>query len=64
MDDRPMPQAAATAAKSRLQTVDPATGQPGKAYDGHTVDEAIAIAARTRAAFEVAAHRDSPSGGV
>ncbi|MDP9104080.1 MAG: NAD-dependent succinate-semialdehyde dehydrogenase [Pseudomonadota bacterium] len=35
--------------RPRFQTVDPATGQDGKAYDGHTADEALAIA---RAAAE------------
>ena len=27
--------------KPHFQTVDPATGQPGKDYEGHTVDEAL-----------------------
>jgi succinate-semialdehyde dehydrogenase/glutarate-semialdehyde dehydrogenase len=35
-----------------IQTVDPATGQPGKAYAGHSVDEAKAIVAQTRKAWE------------
>jgi succinate-semialdehyde dehydrogenase/glutarate-semialdehyde dehydrogenase len=35
-----------------FQTVDPSTGQPGKAYPGHTVDEAKAIVAETRKAWE------------
>ncbi len=39
-------------AKPRFQTVDPATGENGKAYDGHTRDEALALAALTRKAFE------------
>jgi len=30
--------------RPRFQAVDPSTGAPGKAYDGHTVDEALAIA--------------------
>ncbi|HZB91019.1 MAG TPA: NAD-dependent succinate-semialdehyde dehydrogenase [Stellaceae bacterium] len=38
--------------KPQLQTVDPATGQPGTAYDTHTRDEALAIAGEVRAAFE------------
>lgn len=33
-----------------LATVDPATGEPGKAYPGHTLAEARAIAARAAAA--------------
>jgi succinate-semialdehyde dehydrogenase/glutarate-semialdehyde dehydrogenase len=48
MDDRPMP----ISAKPSLQTVDPATGQPGRRYEGHTVEEALAIAAKARTAFE------------
>lgn len=38
--------------KPRLQTVNPATDAPGKAYDGHTPEEALAIARRVRGAFE------------
>ena len=38
--------------RPRLTVVDPATGQPGRIYDGHTRPEAQAIVARTRAAFE------------
>src|SRR6478752_6751550 len=34
-------------AESKLQTVNPATGQPGKAYDAHSIDDAKAA----RAAF-------------
>ncbi len=33
-----------------FQTVDPSTGKPGQRWDGHTTDEALAIAAATRAA--------------
>ena len=40
------------AVRPRLTVVDPATGQPGRVYDGHTAAEAQAIVARTRAAFE------------
>ena len=47
MDDRP-----ATLAKPSFRTVDPSTGQPGKTYEGHTVDEALDIARLTRRAFE------------
>ena len=38
--------------RPRFQTVDPATAQPGPAYDGHTLDEAKAIAGRARAAYD------------
>ena len=37
--------------RAQLQTVDPATGRPGRAYEGHTVEEARAIARRTRDAW-------------
>jgi succinate-semialdehyde dehydrogenase/glutarate-semialdehyde dehydrogenase len=36
---------------SKLQTVNPATGETGKAYDWHTIDEAKAAARAARAAF-------------
>lgn len=39
-------------AKPTFQTVNPATGEDGKAYDGHRLDEAKAILGQTRAAFE------------
>lgn len=39
-------------ARPRFQTIDPATGKPGKAYDGHTRDEALAILDQARAAFD------------
>ena len=35
----------------RLQTVNPATGEPGKAYDPHTIDDARAAARAARSAF-------------
>jgi succinate-semialdehyde dehydrogenase / glutarate-semialdehyde dehydrogenase len=38
--------------KPRLSTHDPATGQPGRSYEGHTRDEALAIARDVRRAFE------------
>ena len=38
--------------RPRFTAVDPATGQPGRSYDGHTPQEAQAIAARARTAFE------------
>jgi succinate-semialdehyde dehydrogenase/glutarate-semialdehyde dehydrogenase len=47
MDDRP-----ATLAKPSFRTTDPATGQAGRTYEGHTVDEALDIARLARRAFE------------
>jgi succinate-semialdehyde dehydrogenase/glutarate-semialdehyde dehydrogenase len=41
--------AQSTSDRPRFQTVDPATGKDGKTYEGHTADEALAIA---RAAAE------------
>src|SRR3954454_21672175 len=38
--------------RPRFTTTDPATGQPVGAYEGHTRDEALAIARETRRAFE------------
>src|SRR3954451_24830515 len=38
--------------RPRFTTTDPATGQPGRAYEGHTRDEALAIAREVRRAFE------------
>jgi succinate-semialdehyde dehydrogenase/glutarate-semialdehyde dehydrogenase len=38
--------------RQTFQTVDPATGQPGKVYPGHTVEEAKAIVAEARKAWE------------
>ncbi|MEA3080498.1 MAG: succinate-semialdehyde dehydrogenase / glutarate-semialdehyde dehydrogenase [Sphingomonadales bacterium] len=35
----------------KLQTVNPATGEPGKSYDPHTIDDAKAAAKAARAAF-------------
>ncbi|WP_309088790.1 NAD-dependent succinate-semialdehyde dehydrogenase [Phenylobacterium sp.] len=35
-----------------FQTVDPATGEPGRRYEGHTPDEALQIARASRAAFD------------
>jgi succinate-semialdehyde dehydrogenase/glutarate-semialdehyde dehydrogenase len=37
--------------RTRLQTVDPSTGRPGRVYEGHTVEEARAIARRARDAW-------------
>jgi len=39
------------AAQDKLQTVNPATGEPGKAYDAHSLDDAKAAAKAARAAF-------------
>ena len=36
----------------RFQTTNPATGEPGRSYDGHSLAEALAAAAAARAAFE------------
>jgi succinate-semialdehyde dehydrogenase/glutarate-semialdehyde dehydrogenase len=38
--------------KPRYTAVDPATGQPGRSYEGHTIAEAHAIAAASRKAYE------------
>jgi len=38
------------AARRKLQTVNPATGEPGKAYDQHTIDQALDAAKSGRAA--------------
>lgn len=38
------------ASRPHFQTVDPATGQDGKAYEGHSLEEALVIARATRAA--------------
>jgi succinate-semialdehyde dehydrogenase/glutarate-semialdehyde dehydrogenase len=37
--------------RPRLETVDPATGENGRVYDGHTREEAIAIAGAAREVF-------------
>jgi succinate-semialdehyde dehydrogenase/glutarate-semialdehyde dehydrogenase len=53
--DRDAAASGATAASARPKpqtVVDPATGQPGRSYPSHTVDEARAIAAASRKAFE------------
>jgi len=39
------------AAAKRLQTVNPATGQPGKSYDPHSIDDARTAATAARTAF-------------
>ncbi|MFL6720326.1 MAG: NAD-dependent succinate-semialdehyde dehydrogenase [Sphingomonas sp.] len=36
---------------NKLQTVNPATGEPGKSYDPHTIEDAQAMAKAARAAF-------------
>jgi succinate-semialdehyde dehydrogenase/glutarate-semialdehyde dehydrogenase len=38
------------AAARKLQTVNPATGEPGKSYDPHTINDARAVAAAARSA--------------
>jgi succinate-semialdehyde dehydrogenase/glutarate-semialdehyde dehydrogenase len=38
--------------KPLLPTIDPSTGLPGPIYEGHTLDEALAIARDARGAFE------------
>src|ERR1700740_1544124 len=38
-------------AKASIQTINPATGQPGKAYEETSLDEALAAAKAARAAF-------------
>ena len=43
---------AATSGRPRMETVNPATGQPGRSYDAHTLDDARAAAAGARSAFE------------
>ena len=52
------PERTPSAERPRLTVVDPATGAAGRTYDGHTLAEARAITARTRAAFEQ--WRDTP----
>jgi succinate-semialdehyde dehydrogenase/glutarate-semialdehyde dehydrogenase len=39
------------ATRRTIQTVNPATGEPGKTYDENTVDEARTAAAAAREAF-------------
>jgi succinate-semialdehyde dehydrogenase/glutarate-semialdehyde dehydrogenase len=38
--------------RPHFQTVNPATGTPGQAYDGHTAEEALAIAHAAHTAFD------------
>ena len=38
--------------KPRLTITDPSTGQPGRSYEGHTREDALAIAREVRRAFE------------
>jgi succinate-semialdehyde dehydrogenase/glutarate-semialdehyde dehydrogenase len=37
--------------RPRIQTIDPATGSPGRSYDEHTINEAHEVAAAARKAF-------------
>ena len=39
------------ASADKLQTINPATGEPGKAYDPHSIDDAKAAAKAARAAY-------------
>ena len=39
------------ASSDKLQTINPATGEPGKAYDPHMIDDAKAAGSAARAAF-------------
>jgi len=39
------------ASADKLQTINPATGEPGKAYDPHSIDDAKAAARAARAAY-------------
>ncbi|MFL6730769.1 MAG: aldehyde dehydrogenase family protein, partial [Sphingomicrobium sp.] len=41
------PQASATT----LRTINPATGEPGKSYDAHSLDDGLRAASAARAAF-------------
>jgi succinate-semialdehyde dehydrogenase/glutarate-semialdehyde dehydrogenase len=41
-----------SAEKPRFETVNPATGKPGRSYDGHSIPEALAIARNVRSAFQ------------
>ena len=43
--------ARSTGSKPSLQSVDPSTGKPGRAYDGHTRDEALGFVRGAREAF-------------
>jgi len=44
--------ASAVKDRPRIQAVNPATGEPSRSYEAHTLDDARAAAAATRAAFE------------
>ena len=36
---------------AKLETIDPATGEPGRSYDPHTIGDALAAAKAARAAY-------------
>jgi succinate-semialdehyde dehydrogenase/glutarate-semialdehyde dehydrogenase len=46
------PTTMATATRPQVQTINPATGAPGRSYDANTIEDAQAAAAAARAAFE------------
>ncbi len=50
--EHPRTEASSNAGKPAFSTENPATGQPGKTYQGHTLDEALAIARDTHQAFQ------------
>jgi succinate-semialdehyde dehydrogenase/glutarate-semialdehyde dehydrogenase len=69
MDERLTPERDASASREpsppvgtgpTYTAIDPASGQPGRSYQGHTKDEAHAIAAASRKAFEAWRRTDFP----
>lgn len=51
MDDQPAVAASASGVRPRLTTIDPSTGRPGRVYEGHGREEALAIAGSVREAW-------------